>query len=187
MGIIQERIKHPNLITVNADKVLNWARLSSLYFLTFGIACCAIEMMAAGLSRYEFDRYGMIPRATPRQADLLIIAGPVIKKMAPVIKTLYAQMPEPKYVMSFGACAVSGGAFRDSHNVIRGAHKVIPVDIFVPGCHPRPEGFLYGILALQDLIREQSFIESKKELAANPIIVPANVTEEQIIAKVKGK
>src|SRR3990172_6491112 len=150
MGLIQERIKTPNLVTMTADEVFNWARLSSLWLLTYGIACCGVELIAVGASRFDFDRYGIIPRATPRQADLLVIAGPVVKKMAPVLKTLYAQMPEPKYVIAMGTCAISGGAFRDSHNVIRGGHKVIPVDVFVPGCHPRPEGLLYGMLMLQD-------------------------------------
>lgn len=143
--------------------------------------------MAAGAPRYEFDRYGIIPRATPRQADLIVIAGPVIKKMVPVLRTLYAQMPEPKYVVSMGTCALSGGVFRDSHNVVRGAHKVIPVDVYVPGCHPRPEGLLYGLLMLQDIIRDQSFIDSKKELAAKPIIVPEDITKEEIVAKAERK
>ena len=187
MGLIHERIKHPNIITVSADKLFNWARLSSLWILVYGIACCGIELMAAGASRYDFDRYGIIPRATPRQADLLVIAGPVVKKMVPVLKTLYAQMAEPKFVIAMGTCAVSGGAFRDSHNVVRGGHKVIPVDVFVPGCHPRPEGLLYGILMLQDLIRDRSFIESKKMLAAKPIVVPEDITTEEIIAKAEGK
>jgi NADH-quinone oxidoreductase subunit B len=187
MGLIHEHIKHPNVITTTADKVFNWARLSSMWMLTFGIACCSIEMMSAAMSRYDFDRFGIVPRATPRQADFMIIAGPVVKKMAPVIRTLYAQMAEPKFVIAMGTCAVSGGVFRDSHNVIQGAHKVIPVDVYVPGCHPRPEGLLYGMLMLQDLIRNQSFIEVKKELAASPIVIPSDITEEQIIAKAEGK
>ena len=185
MGVIDEQIKNANIVTMTADKLFNWARLSSLYMLVYGIACCGIEMMAAGATRYDFDRYGVMPRATPRQADLLIIAGPVVKKMVPVLKTLYAQMAEPKYVISMGSCAVSGGVFRDSHNVVRGGHKVIPVDVFIPGCHPRPEGLLYGILLLQDLIRTESFIETKKRLAANPIVVPENISKEKVIKKAK--
>lgn len=187
MGLIQEHIKNPNIVTMTADKLFNWARLSSFWMLFYGIACCGVEAMAAGASRFDFDRYGVIPRATPRQADLIIIAGPVVKKMVPVLKTLYAQMPEPKYAISMGACAISGGAFRDSHNVVRGGHKVIPVDVFVPGCHPRPEGLLYGILMLQDVVREHSFVDAKKHLAANPIIVPEGITEKDIIAKAKAE
>ncbi|HEB13220.1 MAG TPA: NADH-quinone oxidoreductase subunit B [Actinobacteria bacterium] len=183
MGIIQERVESSNFVTITADKLFNWSRLSSLWLLVYGIACCGIELMAAGTTRYDFDRYGIVPRATPRQADLLVIAGPVVKKMVPVLKTLYAQMPEPKYVISMGTCAVSGGAFRDSHNVLRGGHKAIPVDVFVPGCHPRPEGLLYGILMLQDMMSKESFLDSKKKLAANPIIVPENISKEEIIAK----
>ena len=187
MGLIQDHIDNPNIVTMTADKLFNWARLSSLWMLFYGIACCGVEAMAAGATRYDFDRYGIIPRATPRQADLIVIAGPVVKKMVPVLRTLYAQMPEPKFVIAMGSCALSGGAFRDSHNVVRGAHKVIPIDVYVPGCHPRPEGLLYGILVLQDLIREQSFIEVKKELAANPLMVPDGITEKEIIAKAEGK
>lgn len=183
MGILDERlITKPNIVTMTADKLFNWSRLSSIWMLTFGIACCGIEVMAAGSSRYDFDRYGIIPRATPRQADLLVIAGPVVKKMVPVIRELYAQMAEPKYVISMGACALSGGWSRDSYNVVQGAHKVIPVDVHVPGCHPRPEGLLYGILLLQDVIREHSMHKPR-----NPLVVPGDVTMEQIIAKAKGE
>ncbi len=187
MGLIQENIKNPNMVTTTADKVFNWARLSSLWMLFYGIACCGVEAMAAGATRLDIDRYGIIPRATPRQADLMVIMGPVVKKMVPVIRTLYAQMPEPKYVIAMGSCALSGGAFRDSHNVLRGGHKAIPVDVYVPGCHPRPEGLLYGILMLQDIIRTHSFIEAKAELAASPIIVPEGVTAKEIVAKAEGK
>lgn len=183
MGLIQDHIHRPNIVTMTADKLFNWARLSSLWILFYGIACCGVEAMAAGTSRLDIDRFGIVPRATPRQADLIVIMGPVVRKMVPVLKTLYAQTPEPKFVISMGACAISGGAFRDSHNVVRGGHKVVPVEVFVPGCHPRPEGLLYGILTLQDLIRERSFVGAKKELAKSPIIVPEDVTKEQILTK----
>jgi len=183
VGILDERlITKPNIVSMTADKLFNWSRLSSLWMLFFGIACCGIEGMAAGISRYDFDRYGVIPRATPRQADLIIVAGPIVKKMVPVIKVLYAQMAEPKYVISMGACALSGGWSRDSYNVVQGAHKVLPVDVHVPGCHPRPEGLLYGILMLQDVIREHSMHTPRV-----PLMVPENVTIEQIIAKAKGE
>lgn len=144
-----------NIITTTTDFLFNWARKSSLWVLTYGIACCAIELIATGTARYDMERFGMIARASPRQSDLMIVAGPVVKKMVPVIKTLYDQMPEPKYVIAMGVCAVSGGAFRDSYNVVRGADKIIPIDIYVPGCHPRPEALLYGISKLQEKIMQQ--------------------------------
>lgn len=146
--------KEPKTSIVNStvDALFNWARTSSLWFLTYGIACCAIELMAASASRYDLERFGIIPRASPRQSDVMIVAGPVVKKMVPVIRTLYAQMADPKYVIAMGTCAVSGGLFRDSYNVVRGADKVVPVDIFVPGCHPRPEALLQGFIELQKKI-----------------------------------
>lgn len=187
MGIIHERIHRPNFLTITADKLFNWSRLSSLWMLFYGLACCGIEAMAAGISRYDFDRYGIIPRATPRQADLMIVAGPVSRKMVPVIRTLYSQMAEPKFVVNMGACAISGGWSRDSYNIVRGAHKIIPVDVHVPGCHPRPEGLLYGLLELQNLIRQQSFLEVRKQLAENPLVVPEDVTKDDILYKAEGR
>lgn len=144
-----------NIITTTTDFLFNWARKSSLWILTYGIACCAIELIATGTARYDIERFGIIARASPRQADLMIVAGNVNKKMIPVIRTLYAQMAEPRYVIAMGACAVSGGAFRDAYNVVRGVDKVIPVDIYVPGCHPRPEALLDGIVKLQEKIMQQ--------------------------------
>jgi NADH-quinone oxidoreductase subunit B len=158
MGVM-DNFSEPNIITTTVDSLYNWARKSSLFYLVYGIACCAIEMMSAGAARHDMERYGMIPRATPRQSDLMIVAGPVTRKMAPVIKRLYEQMPEPKYVVAMGACAISGGAFRDSYNVVRGVDKIIPVDIYVPGCHPRSEALLYGFLQLQKLIEKDSVIK----------------------------
>lgn len=144
------------VITTTLDALFNWARRSSLWFLSYGIACCAIEMMAASASRFDMERFGVIPRATPRQSDVMIIAGPVVKKMVPVIRTLYAQMAEPRYVIAMGACAISGGLFRDSYNVVRGANKVVPVDIYVPGCNPRPEALLQGFMELQEKIKKEN-------------------------------
>ncbi len=194
LGFLHEKIK-PNIVTVSADKLFNWSRLSSLWMLFFGIACCGIEGMAAGAPRLDFDRYGIIPRATPRQADFIVVAGPVVKKMVPVLKVLWAQMPEPKYAISMGSCAITGGWSRDSYNVVRGAHKVIPIDVHVPGCHPRPEGLLYGILLLQEKIRQESYTKYNPKLALNgngnspgksPIIVPEDVTIDQIVDKAES-
>jgi NADH-quinone oxidoreductase subunit B len=156
MGIIQSRFES-NIITTTVDKLVDWSRRSSLWPLTFGLACCAIEMMCAGASRFDFDRFGVIFRATPRQSDVMIVAGTVTHKMADVMKKLYDQMPEPKWVVAMGACAISGGPF-NSYSVLQGADAVIPVDIYIPGCPPRPEALMHGIILLQEKIDKEKFV-----------------------------
>src|SRR5690348_17546264 len=152
------------LITTKVEKVVNWARASSVWPMTFGLACCAIEMMEAGASKFDMDRFGAgIFRATPRQSDLMIVAGTVTYKMAPVIKQLYDQMPEPKWVIAMGSCATAGGPF-DSYHTIQGVDKVVPVDVYIPGCPPRPEGLLYGFLKLQDKIMTSSMADRYAEI-----------------------
>jgi len=141
-------------VTTSLDKLVNWSRASSMWPLTFGLACCAIEMMATGAARFDLDRMGILFRASPRQADVIIIAGTVTKKMAPVIKTVYEQMPEPRYVIAMGACASSGGIF-DTYSTVQGVDEFLPVDVYIPGCPPRPEGLLYGLMKLQDKIRAE--------------------------------
>lgn len=156
MGIIQSKFE-PNIITTSVDKLVDWARRSSLWPLTFGLACCAIEMMCAGASRFDFDRFGVIFRATPRQSDVMIVAGTVTHKMADVMKKLYDQMPEPKWVIAMGACAISGGPF-NSYSVLQGADAVIPVDIYLPGCPPRPEALMHSIILLQEKIDKEKYV-----------------------------
>ncbi|MCK9173051.1 NADH-quinone oxidoreductase subunit B [Desulfuromonas thiophila] len=143
-----------NILTASLDKLVNWSRSRSLWPMTFGLACCAIEMMAAGAARFDLDRLGVLFRASPRQADVIIIAGTVTHKMMPVIRTVYEQMPEPKYVIAMGACASSGGVF-DTYSVLQGIDQELPVDVYVPGCPPRPEGLLYGLIKLQEKIMRE--------------------------------
>ncbi len=151
MGLIDNRFEK-NVLTTSVDWVFNWARRSSLWWLQFGLACCAIEMISASMPRYDLsERFGMLYRATPRQADLMIVAGPVTKKRAPVVRTLYEQMSDPKWVLSMGSCANIGGPF-DTYAVVQGVDQVVPVDCYVPGCPPIPEGLYYGILELQNKV-----------------------------------
>lgn len=162
MGLMDKQFAEGNIVVAKAEDLFNWARLSSLWQLGFGLACCAIEMMATSASHYDFDRFGVIPRNTPRQADIIIISGTVTLKMASRIKRLYEQMPEPKYIISMGSCANSGGPYWEhGYSVLNGIDKVIPVDVYIPGCPPRPEALLEGLLKLQDKIRNET-VRTKK-------------------------
>ncbi|CUU05568.1 NADH dehydrogenase subunit B [Candidatus Thermokryptus mobilis] len=162
MGLLDKRFENENIVITTVEDVLNWARLSSLWMMQFGLACCAIEMMAASASHFDIMRFGIIPRSSPRQADLMIVAGTVTLKMASRVKRLYEQMPDPKYVISMGSCANCGGPYWEhGYHVLKGVDRVIPVDVYVPGCPPRPEALLEGIIKLREKIRRESIVKKK--------------------------
>ena len=142
-----------NFVILSLDDLLNWSKAASLWPMGFGLACCAIEMMQAYASGYDLDRFGVFPRPSPRQSDVMIVAGTVTFKMADRIRRLYEQMPEPRYVISMGSCANGGGYYHYSYSVVRGCDRIVPIDIYVPGCPPTAEALLYGILQLQKKIR----------------------------------
>ena len=142
----------PNVVAAKSNELFALARKSSLWTLSFGLACCAIEMMSAHMSHHDLDRFGIVTWPSPRQSDVMIVAGTVVKKMADPIKRLYEQMPDPKWVIAMGACATNGGPYYRSYSVVMGVDHLIPVDVYVPGCPPRPEALMYGIMELQDKI-----------------------------------
>ncbi len=174
-GLKSELQKH-GVFVLKVEELYNWGRKSSIWPMQFGLACCAIEMIATAAARHDLARFGAeVFRATPRQADLMIVAGTVTKKMAPQVVRLYNQMPEPKYVIAMGACAISGGPFKDGYNVLKGIDRYIPVDVHIPGCPPRPEALLHAIITLQEKITGQHFSDlqgyDKKATGEFPIPV----------------
>jgi len=163
-----------NVVTTTIEQAINWARQSSLWPMTFGLACCAIEMMATGASRFDIDRFGAGAfRATPRQADLMIVAGTVTYKMASRVRRLYNLMPDPKYVIAMGACTVGGGPyFKYGYHVVKGVDLVVPVDVYVPGCPPRPESLLEGLMRVQDKVKGQKITNRNGTRIADELPVP---------------
>ncbi len=169
-----------NVVLTSIDEAINWGRANSLWSLTFATSCCGIEFMAVGCARYDFARFGFeVTRNSPRQADLIMCAGTITHKMAPVLKRLYDQMATPKYVVAVGGCAISGGPFKSSYHVVRGIEEIVPVDVYIPGCPPRPEAILYGMMQLQRKIKIEKFLGgvNKKE---KPIIVSNLLSKETL-------
>jgi NADH-quinone oxidoreductase subunit B len=155
---LNRELQDKGFLLTSTEDIINWARTGSLHWMTFGLACCAVEMMHTAMPRYDMERFGTAPRASPRQSDLMIVAGTLTNKMAPALRKVYDQMPEPRYVISMGSCANGGGYYHYSYSVVRGCDRIVPVDVYVPGCPPTAEALLYGILQLQRKIRRTGTI-----------------------------
>jgi NADH-quinone oxidoreductase subunit B len=155
---LNRELSDKGFLLTSTEDIINWARTGSLHWMTFGLACCAVEMMHTSMPRYDMERFGTAPRASPRQSDLMIVAGTLTNKMAPALRKVYDQMPEPRYVISMGSCANGGGYYHYSYSVVRGCDRIVPVDVYVPGCPPTAEALLYGIMALQRKIRRTGTI-----------------------------
>ena len=156
---IGEKVEEKGFLLTKVDDLLNWARTGSMWPMTFGLACCGVEMIHAWMSRYDLDRFGFAPMPSPRSADVMIVAGTLCNKMAPALRKIYDQMADPKYVISMGSCANGGGYYHYSYSVVRGCDRIVPIDIYVPGCPPTAEALLYGVLLLQKKIRRTGTIE----------------------------
>lgn len=161
MGI-NDSLKQRGFLTTSLDNLINWAQGGSLWPMSFGLACCAVEMMHAAAPRYDLDRFGVMFRASPRQTDLMIVAGTLCNKMAPALRKVYDQMAEPRWVISMGSCANGGGYYHYSYSVVRGCDRIVPVDVYVPGCPPTAEALLYGVIQLQNKIRGNKKIQREE-------------------------
>ena len=156
---MREELDSKGFLVAKSEDLFTWARTGSLWWMTFGLACCAVEMIHVNMPRYDLERFGVAPRASPRQSDVMIVAGTLCNKMAPALRRVYDQMSEPRYVISMGSCANGGGYYHYSYSVVRGCDRIVPVDIYVPGCPPTAEALLYGVMQLQRKIRREGTIE----------------------------
>ena len=174
------RANGTNVVMGCLDEVINWGRSNSLWPLTFATSCCGIEFMAVCAARYDIARFGFeVTRNSPRQADLIMCAGTITHKMAPAFKRLYDQMAEPKYVVAVGGCAISGGPFKSSYHVVRGIGEIVPVDVYIPGCPPRPEAILYGMMQLQRKVKVEKFFGGVNHKEKKPIIINGNDVDDE--------
>jgi len=155
---VSRQLTDKGFVTAGVDDLITWARTGSLMMMTFGLACCAVEMIQASMPRYDLERFGFAPRGSPRQSDVMIVAGTLVNKMAPALRKVYDQMPEPRYVISMGSCANGGGYYYFSYSTVRGCDRIVPVDVYVPGCPPTAEALVYGVLQLQKKIRRTGTI-----------------------------
>ena len=155
---VSDELDHKGFLVASTEDLFQWARTGSLWWMTFGLACCAVEMIHVNMPRYDMERFGVAPRASPRQSDVMIVAGTLCNKMAPALRKVYDQMPEPRYVISMGSCANGGGYYHYSYSVVRGCDRIVPVDIYVPGCPPTAEALLYGLVQLQNKIKRTNTI-----------------------------
>lgn len=180
MGL-EEKLGQDGFFTTSVQDLFDWARTGSMWPMTFGLACCAVEMMHAGAARYDLDRFGVVFRPSPRQSDVMIVAGTLTNKMAPALRRVYDQMPEPKWVISMGSCANGGGYYHYSYSVVRGCDRIVPVDIYVPGCPPTAEALLYGIIQLQNKIKRQKVIPRSvaDDSSSNPPSVNAKKQKQE--------
>lgn len=183
-----EKFEHQNILTTTTDRLFNWARANSLWPFTYGLACCAIEMMASVMPRHDMARFGMeVFRATPRQSDVMIVSGTITDKMAPILVHLYHQMAEPRWVVAMGACACSGGMFWDSYNVVQGAEMLVPVDVYIPGCPPRPEALIYGMQQLQLKVKTETQVGKARQLAMGPFAAGGHMLQPQDLNAAPGE
>jgi NADH-quinone oxidoreductase subunit B len=166
----QNELQEKGFILTQVDALMDWARTGSMWPMTFGLACCAVEMIHAYMSRYDLDRFGLVPRPSPRQSDVMIVAGTLTNKMAPALRRVYDQMAEPRWVISMGSCANGGGYYHYSYSVVRGCDRIVPVDIYVPGCPPTAEALVYGILQLQKKIQREGGLRSAGSSTKNILI-----------------
>ena len=164
MARVNQDLADKGFVVAQLDKLVSWAQSGSLWPMTFGLACCAVEMMHTAASRYDLDRFGVVFRPSPRQSDVMIVAGTLTNKMAPALRKVYDQMPEPRYVISMGSCANGGGYYHYSYSVVRGCDRIVPVDIYVPGCPPTAEALIYGILQLQAKIRRTESVANRNTI-----------------------